>query len=264
VFTGIIGAIGTVESVGSRDEVDVLCVRATASYLAGLSIGASVAVDGVCLTVTHIEGELIQFDVVPETKLRTYLSSLGAGMQVNLERAAVLGQEIGGHLIAGHVDTLITISAIEKLGESSRYRFNLTPQCSAFIFEKGFVALNGASLTVAKKTEAHFEIALIPETLLRTTFGAKKVGDKIHLEIDRATQAVVEITRELLEGAQKTDWDIRPIRYILVWICGLLPTVLLFSFLNVEQSFLKALIVSASIAVASGVYSLAKNVLETE
>lgn len=183
MFTGIVTAIGTVVSRAGG----VFTIRAP--YLAdSIALGASIAHDGCCLTVTSIAqdpaGALYTLDVSNETLSKTTLGTWTAGTRINLERALKAGDELGGHMVTGHVDGVATIAAIRADGVSRRFTFEVPPALAPFIAAKGSVALDGTSLTVNEVARTSFGVNLIPHTLEVTTWGDKAVGNSINLEID--------------------------------------------------------------------------------
>ncbi|HWW04252.1 MAG TPA: riboflavin synthase subunit alpha [Collimonas sp.] len=167
-----------------------------------MAIGGSVAVDGVCLTATEkLSPTRVRFDVMHQSLLVTTLGSTSSGFQVNVERAARDGAEIGGHPLSGHVDFSAKIGRINKFGNNCSMRIEVPPVWKRYIFPKGYIALNGTSLTVSEvnREESWFEIWLIPETRRVTNFEGKAVGDMINIEIERGTQVVVDTVRATLE-----------------------------------------------------------------
>jgi riboflavin synthase len=183
MFTGIITARGTV--IARRGGVFTI----DAPYdPAGIALGASIAHDGCCLTVTSLDaiagGARYTLDVSNETLSKTTLGTWAPGTVVNLERALKAGDELGGHMVTGHVDGVATISAIRADGDSRRFTIEVPPDLAPFIAAKGSVALDGTSLTVNEVTAQSFGINLIPHTLTVTTWGNKKTGDRLNLEID--------------------------------------------------------------------------------
>ena len=164
------------------------------------------ALNGCCLTATEVAASEVSFDLVPETLSRTAFEHSKVGDLFNAERSLRFGDEVGGHLVSGHIDGVVFVSGVESFEVSKVVTFQVPPHLMKFILEKGYIGLNGASLTVAHvdKAASAFKVALIPETLERTTFGGVKVGDRVNLEIDRTTQAVVttvERMREEVAGA---------------------------------------------------------------
>ncbi|MBS0623060.1 MAG: riboflavin synthase subunit alpha [Verrucomicrobia bacterium] len=190
MFTGII------EGLGTLTQLLPFTVIFPSHLLQGLETGASVAVDGVCLTVTSIEHNHVFFDLSEETKQLTTLQNLLVGNFVNLERAATMGKEIGGHFVSGHVCGCVTL-----LEKGPLYLFSCPSKFYSYLFYKGFVALNGVSLTIASLQKDCFGIALIPETLKRTTFGQKQVGDSINLEWDMMSYAAAETARRIISAS---------------------------------------------------------------
>jgi riboflavin synthase alpha subunit len=180
MFTGLIEEVGEVLALdGSR-----LAVRAR-SVLADAADGASIAVNGVCLTVVDRGVDQLRFDLGPETLTRTALGDLGAGDRVNLERPLRLGALVGGHLVQGHVDGVGTVAGLARDGEAARLRVECQDeQLAAFLIPQGSVAVDGTSLTVAALDGVAFEIMLIPHTLAQTTLGRLKAGQRVNLEMD--------------------------------------------------------------------------------
>ena len=164
----------------------------------GLQTGASVAHNGCCLTVTETDGRTARFDLMAETLDKTNLGRLKAGDLVNLERAARFGDEIGGHLMSGHITATTEILRIERTEHNTTMHFALPAALKPYILPKGFVGLDGCSLTIGGVGEDSFCVHLIPETLRRTLFGTRQAGDTVNLEIDPQTQAVVETVGRIL------------------------------------------------------------------
>ena len=164
----------------------------------GLQTGASVAHNGCCLTVTETDGRTARFDLMAETLDKTNLGRLKAGDLVNLERAARFGDEIGGHLMSGHITATTAITRIERSGLNTTVWFSLPAALRPYILPKGFVGLDGCSLTVGQVSDTEFNVHLIPETLRRTLFGTRQAGDTVNLEIDPQTQAVVDTVGRIL------------------------------------------------------------------
>ena len=193
MFTGIVQGTGCIQSV-SGDSVVTIDVQIPTTE--GLEIGASVSIDGVCLTATSVS-DTVTFDVIPETLDRTTLGSLSSGSNVNVERALKFGDELGGHLLSGHIMGTAEIVAVEN----QDYTIQCPAEMAEYIQEKGYIAVDGISLTVGKTSgEGGFDVHIIPETLRLTTLGSKRVGDRVNIEIDAMTQAVVETTKRLMES----------------------------------------------------------------
>ncbi|WP_028310539.1 riboflavin synthase [Derxia gummosa] len=202
MFTGIVQAVAKVAAITDRAGLRTFGIEFPEGFTEGLAIGASVAHDGVCLTVTRLTGpNSAEFDVMQQSLAITTLGGFGVGDGINVERAAKDGAEIGGHPISGHVDFTATLAAIRQPENNYVLRFAVPPAGLKYIFPKGYVAVNGASLTIAEvnREEGWFEVWLIPETLRMTTFGSKKVGDRINIEIERGTQVVVDTIASEIE-----------------------------------------------------------------
>jgi riboflavin synthase len=201
MFTGIVRGRGKIHKIEKLPGLYKIDVELPAGAEEGVELGASIANDGVCLTVAHINGRIIRFDVMQETLNKTTLGTLKEGDEVNIERAAKDGQEVGGHLISGHIDTTVEVFKIEQPENNYVIHFKVPPQWMQYIFAKGYIALNGASLTIASvdKANSTFNVWLIPETMRLTTFGLKNVGQKINLEVERTTQVIVETVQRYLD-----------------------------------------------------------------
>jgi riboflavin synthase len=185
MFSGLIVHDGRVASLeGDARRGMTLVVESPGALAEGVAPGDSVALNGVCLTVVAFDARTMRFDVVPETVHRTGFDALRAGDRLNLELSLRLGDRLGGHLVYGHVDDNAAILAKEPEGQGFRLHVALPPALAPFIVEKGYVAVDGVSLTVASAQPGRFSIALIPETARRTTLGTKRAGDRVNLEID--------------------------------------------------------------------------------
>lgn len=200
MFTGIVQALAQVVGIQRKADIVALQLKFPANYLEGIAIGASVSVQGCCLTVTAYKEAEAAFDMVPETISRTSFSNLKEGDVVNVERSLKFGDEVGGHILSGHVDVVASIVAIEKFEHSRVVTFQLPDGWIKYVFEKGYIALNGASLTITDvvRDVSQLKVSLIPETLAKTTFGSAKVGDRVNVEIDRNTQAIVDTVERVL------------------------------------------------------------------
>jgi riboflavin synthase len=182
VFTGIVRERGRVVSAERNGGGMHLRIAARATADAGL--GDSIAVNGCCLTVTAADGQTLEFDAVPETIARTTLGALDEGAEVNLEPALRAGEPLGGHFVQGHVDGRARVTAIDPEGDGARLRLQLDPGLLRYCVEKGSVAVDGVSLTVAALQEDGVEIALVPFTLEHTTLGSLGSGDEVNVEVD--------------------------------------------------------------------------------
>jgi riboflavin synthase len=183
VFTGIVRERGRVASIEHGEGGVRLTVEAPRTA-PGVGIGDSVAVDGVCLTVTTCDGDALAFDAVPETLARSSLGTLAAGDAVNLEPALRAGEPLGGHVMQGHVDGVGRIRSVEPEGAGRRIWIDASADLLAYCVEKGSIAVDGVSLTVAALDDAGFAVALIPHTLAETTLGEAGAGDQVNLEVD--------------------------------------------------------------------------------
>lgn len=186
MFTGIITDVGEVRSI--EDRGDIRMVIATQYDTASIDLGASIACSGVCLTVVEKADDWFSVDVSHETLSKTNLGDWKAGTKVNLERALRVGDELGGHIVTGHVDAVGKILSIEKDGASLRFRFEVPKSIAPYIAPKGGVALNGVSLTVNDVEDTGeaciFGVNIIPHTQEQTTFHTAKAGDAVNVEID--------------------------------------------------------------------------------
>lgn len=200
MYTGIVQAALPVLAVEKLPGLLRLEFVFGARLLEGLTIGASVAVDGVCLTVAGIDDERVQFDVMQQTLSLTTLGALEAGSFVNIERSARQGDEIGGHILSGHIDGTAEVAAVEVPDNNRYVWYRVAADMMPYIFNKGFIGLNGCSLTVADvdREQCQFKVCYIPETLRVTTHGQKQPGDRVNVEIDRQTQVIVDTVRALL------------------------------------------------------------------
>jgi riboflavin synthase len=191
MFTGIVEEVGSVAAVSPVTATMRLEIRAAAT-LDGSATGASVAVNGACLTVTERRRDGFVFDVGPETLARTALGSLTAGRGVNLERPVRMGDALGGHLVLGHVDGVATVAGLTRVESTARVRIALAgPDLEPYLVLKGSVAVEGVSLTVAALGTGWFEVMLIPHTLQATTLGTLEVGQAVNVETDVIGKYVV-------------------------------------------------------------------------
>jgi riboflavin synthase len=182
VFTGLVREVGTVVRLDGDETVRL---EIEAPEIAGAAaLGDSIAIDGVCLTVVAVDGPRLAFDAVPETLARTSLGTLADGSRVNLEPALRAGDALGGHYVQGHVDGVGTVRSVEPEGDGKRVWFLVPRELLRYVAEKGSVAVQGTSLTVAQLDDRGFAVALIPHTLTATTLGALAPGDRVNLEVD--------------------------------------------------------------------------------
>lgn len=199
MFTGIVQGLCEVTSV-ERDTSLVRLGIALGEVGRGVQIGASVAINGTCLTVTATSDEETCFDVIQETLDLTNLGTLEPGVQVNVERSFRVGDEVGGHILSGHVSGVARVSRIDQADNLRNLYFTVPRALVRYLTLKGFVALDGASLTISHCDAANAEIgvSLIPETIARTTLGRLEAGDAVNLEVDAQTQAIVETVERVL------------------------------------------------------------------
>jgi len=202
MFTGIVQGVATIARITDRPGLRSFRLQFPDGFAHELAIGASVACDGVCLTVTELHGaNEADFDVMQQSLSLTTLGHFREGDVLNVERAAKDGAEIGGHPLSGHVDVTATVESIRQPENNHVIRIRVPGGWMRYIFAKGYIAINGASLTVAEvnKAESWFEVWLIPETMRMTTFGHKAAGAQLNIEIERATQVFVDTVRDALE-----------------------------------------------------------------
>lgn len=198
MFTGIVQATCEVVAIHKKDGLNTLEVAFEPDLHEGLAIGASVANNGVCLTVTQVVDDRVFFDVVEETLRLTNLANLSIGQSVNVERSLTFGSEIGGHILSGHIHTKAKIVDISHTEQHYDLTLGIEPKWMDYIFYKGFVGVNGCSLTVSEVSDSGFKLHLIPETLKLTNLSQYKVGDELNIEIDSQTQVIVDTVERVL------------------------------------------------------------------
>jgi len=201
MFTGIVQGTGEVISIADGGSVRRFSIKMS-DLSNDLEMGASVSVDGVCLTATRMDGSTVDFDAVPETLERSTLGGLDVGDSVNLERALRMGDELGGHVLSGHIMATAEVLSRTEVGEGVDMGISISPGIRPFVMEKGFIAVDGISLTVGSVRAESFDVHLIPETLERTTIGGKTEGALVNIEVDPMTQAVVETVARMLEAGR--------------------------------------------------------------
>ncbi len=205
MFTGIVQGIAQVAQASDKPGLRSFRLQFPPGFAEGLAIGASVAVDGTCLTVTALHGpDAADFDVMQQSLALTTLDGLHTGSRINVERAAKDGAEIGGHPLSGHVDFMARLVQIRRPENNHVLRFAVPAPWMRYVFAKGYIAVNGASLTVAEAQRERdgsgwFEVWLIPETLRMTTFGDKAEGAALNIEIERSTQVFVDTVRDAID-----------------------------------------------------------------
>lgn len=197
MFTGIVQSQAEVIAIISKNNAIRLKVSLESRLIEHLEIGASVAINGVCLTAVefgHLTADksYISFDVIDETLRVSNLADIALGTQVNVERSLKIGDEIGGHMLSGHVHTqAVVINRIDS-EDNCTLSFSLAPEYQKYIFAKGFISINGISLTLGVDVDGYFSVHLIPETLSRTNLQHVLVGDKVNIEFDQQTMTIVQ------------------------------------------------------------------------
>lgn len=199
MYSGITRGVYPVTAVEARPGVTRLSIGLTPALLADLACGASVSVDGVCLTVVAFDAHGATFEAIAETTGRTTLGELRTGSLVSIERSCRVGDELGGHDVFGHVIGTGRVRARNVVGEQLDLTIEVPPAWMKYILPKGFIALDGSSLTVSEARGAdHFTVHLIPETVRLTKFGDRQVGDRVNVELDARTVAIVDTVERVL------------------------------------------------------------------
>jgi riboflavin synthase len=198
MFTGIVQGTAEVVEIVEKENFRTHVVRLPEALLPGLEPGASVAHNGCCLTVTAIDGDRISFDLMQETLKVTNLGELVVGDRVNVERAARFGDEIGGHAMSGHILCTAEVSHVIESENNRQVWFRIPAQWTKYVFTKGYIGIDGISLTIGDVDGDEFNVNLIPETLQRTNIGTRQPGDRINIEIDPQTQAIVDTVERVM------------------------------------------------------------------
>jgi len=198
MFTGIVSGQGYIHKIKNNVDYASITIKAPAGFSNNLKRGASVAVNGVCLTAKKGATDLLEFDVITETLEKTNFKLLSKGNKVNLERSMTANTEIGGHLVSGHIHGVGVIKSINDRGQTKDLRIQPPASLMEFLFYKGYVGLNGCSLTIGKVFKSSFNIHLIPETIKVTNFQKMKKGDLINIEIDQTTINTVETIKKIM------------------------------------------------------------------
>jgi len=202
MFTGIVQGTAEVVEIVEKINFRTHIVRLPEAMLAGLEPGASVAHNGCCLTVTGIDGDRVAFDLMQETLKVTNLGEIAVGDRVNVERAARFGDEIGGHAMSGHILCTAEVSRVLESENNRQLWFRIPRQWRKYLFTKGYIGIDGISLTIGEVAGEEFSVNLIPETLQRTNIAGRKVGDRINIEIDPQTQAIVDTVERVMGERQ--------------------------------------------------------------
>ena len=195
MFTGITEEIGRIALAKSNG-----LVISASKVMPEMETGGSVAVNGVCLTVTGFTANSFSVDVMPETLERTSLGRLGIGSELNLERPLTLGKPLGGHLVQGHIDGTGRVVSVTRDGEATIMRFETRPEIMHYIVTKGFIAIDGVSLTVLDRTTDSFTVSIVDYTRKNTTLGGKRVGDLVNLEVDIIAKYVERFSQSYRPG----------------------------------------------------------------
>ncbi|MCW8889227.1 MAG: riboflavin synthase subunit alpha [Sedimenticola sp.] len=198
MFTGIVQGTAEVVRIEEKAQFRTHTIKLPKAYLEGLQNGASIAHNGCCLTVTGIFGEEVSFDLMQETLRITNLGLLNIGDRVNFERAARFGDEIGGHQMSGHILCMATITQIIRSENNRQIWFQIPEAYLHYIFTKGYIGIDGISLTIGEVVGNTFCVNLIPETLERTNLGFRNEKDQVNIEIDPQTQAIVDTVERVL------------------------------------------------------------------
>ncbi len=203
MFTGIVQGTAPVIDIIEKDNFRTHIIELDDALLEGIKCGASVAHNGCCLTVTRINGNQLAFDLMRETLNVTNLGELAIGDRVNIERAARFGDEIGGHQMSGHILFTARVKTVLRTENNCQIEFQIPTRFGRYIFSKGFIGIDGISLTIGDVDKSHkdfhyFNVNLIPETLQRTNISSRKSGDRINIEIDPQTQAIVETVERIM------------------------------------------------------------------
>lgn len=204
MYTGIVQGVGQIIEIVDQPGLRTYKVKLPDHLTDNITIGASIANDGCCLTVTGFGKDWVSFDIMQETLALTTLGDKKLNDYVNIERSAKYGDEIGGHIMSGHISCTATITDIKKTATNCQMHLVLPKQFIKYVLYKGFIGIDGASLTVGEVTEDGFNIHLIPETLSITTLDRKQIGDRVNIEIDSQTQAVVDTVERVLANQNKT------------------------------------------------------------
>lgn len=198
MFSGIVQTVGKIESIKDKNHIKTIRIETHGDYLEDIAIGQSVSVDGVCLSLVKKNNEYCEFEAVEETINRTTLGSYKQGTKVNLEKSLKFGDTVGGHFVSGHIHTRGRIVEVELVGESKNILIEIEEKWIKYLTEKGYISVNGASITIGKVSKNTFYIHLIPETLKTTNLDELIYDNYVNLEFDQATIAIVDTTERLI------------------------------------------------------------------
>lgn len=198
MFTGIVQGMAEVVAIEEKQDFRRHVLRLPPSMQGGIELGASIAHNGCCLTVTEVQGDRVAFDLMAETLRLTNLGGLQVGDKVNVERAARFGDEIGGHAMSGHIICLARVDEVIRTPNNCTVWFTLPAEFGKYLFAKGYIGIDGCSLTIGSVDGSRFCVHLIPETLERTIIQFRQAGDAINIEVDPQTQAIVDTVERVL------------------------------------------------------------------
>jgi len=198
MFSGIVQTVGKIESIKDKNNIKTIRIETHGNYLEDIAIGQSVSVDGVCLSLVKKNNEYCEFEAVEETINRTTLGSYKQGTKVNLEKSLKFGDTVGGHFVSGHIHTRGRIVEVELVGESKNILVEIEEKWIKYLTEKGYISVNGASITIGKVSKNTFYVHLIPETLKTTNLDELIYDNYVNLEFDQATIAIVDTTERLI------------------------------------------------------------------
>ena len=200
MFSGIVQEKGIINSLVEGNEHLTITVNCSKNFTKEQKIGDSVSVDGVCLTVTKKTIDSLTFDAVKETLNRTIIKNYVEGSCVNLESSLSFGGSVGGHLMSGHIHLKGQVKEVLIIGDSKDIVIDTTPEWSKYLFEKGYLGINGCSITIGKINDTRLQVHLIPETLKTTNLDSLVFGNEINLELDQSTIAIVDTTERILKN----------------------------------------------------------------
>lgn len=202
MFTGIVQTTALVSQIEDRPGFRKLRLQLASQFLKQLTQGASIAINGTCLTATAFDASIelgwVQFDIIDETLRLTNLGQLALGAVVNFERSLTLGSELGGHILSGHIQTKAEVLQIVESADNWAIQLQLAPEWQPYVFSKGFIAIDGISLTVGVVEDGRFWLHIIPETLAVTNLGSRQAGSQVNIEIDQQSYTIVQTVERLL------------------------------------------------------------------
>ena len=198
MFSGIVQTVGKIESIKDKNHIKTIRIETHGNYLEDIAIGQSVSIDGVCLSLVKKNNEYCEFEAVEETVNRTTLGSYKQGSKVNLEKSLKFGDTVGGHFVSGHIHTRGRIVEVELVGESKNILIEIEEKWIKYLTEKGYISVNGASITIGKVSKNTFYVHLIPETLKTTNLDELIYDNYVNLEFDQTTIAIVDTTERLI------------------------------------------------------------------